>query len=98
MFRRITYLKEVMFSNHYVKGIPPTAVGGLVQIRPRLRTDAPVDQSGLSFIRRFSKNMLDLNHPPTAVGGISSAYQSDFCRLDLNDPSTTVGGLPAHES
>src|SRR5882724_7955710 len=37
---------------------------------------------------------LDLNDPPTAVGGIQRRSQAAFvCRLDLNDPPTAVGGI-----
>ena len=34
----------------------------------------------------------DLNHPPTAVGGIQSDDITTF-RLDLNYPPTAVGGF-----
>ena len=47
----------------------------------------------------------DLNHPPTAVGGIAGFSHNLFrwwdsrtrfvlaCRLDLNNPPTPVGGI-----
>jgi hypothetical protein len=36
---------------------------------------------------------LDLNHPPTAVGGIRKFVTSLLCRSDLNNPPTAVGGI-----
>ena len=37
---------------------------------------------------------LDLNDPPTAVGGIwGNKTASISCRLDLNNPPTAVGGI-----
>ena len=36
---------------------------------------------------------LDLNHPPTSVGGIHRFHESCRCRLDLNHPPTAVGGI-----
>jgi hypothetical protein len=36
---------------------------------------------------------LDLNHPPTAVGGIRDAVVRRASRLGLNDPPTAVGGI-----
>ena len=36
---------------------------------------------------------LDLNEPPTSVGGIREGTMADRCRLDLNDPPTSVGGF-----
>jgi hypothetical protein len=37
---------------------------------------------------------LDLNDPPTPVGGIRGSRREAFvCRLDLNDPPTPVGGI-----
>ncbi len=36
---------------------------------------------------------LDLNDPPTSVGGIRGVAMADWCRLDLNDPPTSVGGI-----
>ena len=38
-------------------------------------------------------NRLDLNDPPTAVGGIREGSYAALCRLDLNDPPTAVGGI-----
>jgi hypothetical protein len=35
---------------------------------------------------------LDLNNPPTAVGGIQVTSRW-VCRLDLNNPPTAVGGI-----
>ncbi len=37
---------------------------------------------------------LDLNDPPTPVGGIQSGRGAFVCRLLLNDPPTPVGGIP----
>ena len=36
---------------------------------------------------------LDLNNPPTSVGGILSVRCRFSCRLDLNNPPTSVGGI-----
>src|SRR6266480_396948 len=37
---------------------------------------------------------LDLNNPPTSVGGIQRRLRAPFCcRLDLNNPPTPVGGI-----
>ncbi len=38
------------------------------------------------------RRRLDLNNPPTAVGGIQE-YCSRVCRSDLNNPPTAVGGI-----
>ena len=38
-------------------------------------------------------NRLDLNLPPTAVGGILGFGVRVFCRLDLKHPPTAVGGI-----
>ena len=38
-------------------------------------------------------NRSDLNHPPTAVGGIETALGDDGYRKDLNHPPTAVGGI-----
>jgi len=35
----------------------------------------------------------DLNHPPTAVGGILPKSKLPFSRKDLNNPPTSVGGI-----
>ncbi len=38
---------------------------------------------------------LDLNDPPTAVGGIRGRRrEASLCRPHLNDPPTAVGGIP----
>src|SRR6266850_2422900 len=38
---------------------------------------------------------LDLNDPPTAMGGYSERQRAAFvCRLTLNHPPTAVGGIP----
>jgi hypothetical protein len=36
---------------------------------------------------------LDINNPPTAVGGIRRGTVADWCRLDINNPPTAVGGI-----
>ena len=36
---------------------------------------------------------LDLNHPPTSVGGIWSSLPMTACRRDLKNPPTAVGGI-----
>ena len=36
---------------------------------------------------------LDLNDPPTAVGGIRIRHPFDLCRSNLNQPPTAVGGI-----
>src|SRR6185295_18545747 len=63
-------------SDWYAKEIPPTAVGGL------FRSDLL-----FALLRRWR---LDLNNPPTAVGGIPTVG-IDSCRKDLNHLPTSVG-------
>jgi len=56
-----------------MKEIPPTAVGGL--FRSGLRTNegrATAMDTLVSWT--FYVKRLDLNHPPTAVGGISEVF------------------------
>ena len=56
-------------------------------------------QSGRAHSRRVSfmalsrERRLDLNHPPTSVGGIHSFRKPSLCRPDLNHPPTSVGGI-----
>jgi hypothetical protein len=38
-------------------------------------------------------NRLDLNNPPTSVGGIQELGYRFGCRPDLNNPPTPVGGI-----
>ena len=38
-------------------------------------------------------NSLDLNEPPTAVGGIKESLIDDLSRKDLNHPPTAMGGI-----
>jgi hypothetical protein len=38
-------------------------------------------------------NRLDINDPPTSVGGIRVGAMAGWCRLDINDPPTSVGGI-----
>src|SRR4029077_106815 len=89
--------------------IPPTEVGGW--FKSGLQTGVT---EGLKFHPRKLvgfKNPVgavrrwDLNHPPTAVGGIVGFSHNLFrwwdsrtrfvlaCRLDLNNPPTPVGGI-----
>ena len=35
----------------------------------------------------------ELNHPPTAVGGIQGSVPGVRCRKDLKKPPTAVGGI-----
>jgi hypothetical protein len=41
---------------------------------------------------RHRRDRLDLNNPPTSVGGIQVTSRQ-VCRLDLNNPPTSVGGI-----
>ena len=36
---------------------------------------------------------LELNNPPTSVGGIQEGATVDWCRLDINDPPAATGGI-----
>jgi len=38
-------------------------------------------------------NSVDLNDPPTAVGGIRKFRAAWIGSVDLNDPPTAVGGI-----
>ena len=42
-------------------------------------------------------NRLDLNDPPTSVGGIQESRERIFFRLDLKHPPTAVGGIQLSE-
>jgi hypothetical protein len=80
---------------------------GIVQVRPTRRGPGP-HRFVLSSLpsrreRREEKRgipgaplcRLDLNDPPTSVGGILGHVVLAFvCRLHLNDPPTSVGGIP----
>src|SRR5437016_1258726 len=85
--------------------IPSTAVGGYVQIQPMLdRWDylethasgplTTLNRSGSFTNYLFPRSSrLDLNNPPTSVGGIYD-MTSGFCRRSgLNLPPTAVGGI-----
>src|SRR5262245_63284024 len=78
---------------------PPNGSWGMVKVRPT-PTDGlflnPLNGSwGIVKARPspygIGRLRLDLNHPPTAVGGIRA--RASFCRLDFNDPPTAVGGI-----
>ncbi len=86
--------------------IPPTAVGGsfkcslqrsvqgfsffICPFRRAARESDDETKGGAGSLCR-----LDLNDPPTPVGGIQRSGRVAFvCRLDLNDPPTAVGGIP----
>ena len=58
-----------------------------------LRTQPKLNPGNAScFVSSLSR--LDLNHPPTPVGGIKGlSGERCFCRLDLNYPPTSVGGI-----
>src|SRR3984893_18710881 len=50
-------------------------------------------KSVFSFTTLLCGRRLDLNHPPTSVGGIRKIPQAHVCRPDLNNPPTSVGGI-----
>ncbi len=52
-----------------------------------------VECSRPTFYRSATLGRWDLNHPPTAVGGIPSQRGFLSCRRDLNYPPTPVGGI-----
>ena len=62
---------------------PPNGSWGIVKVQP------PSD-SGDHLSPTLGRS--NLNHPPTAVGGIQ-AKAPLFCRSDLNHPPTAVGGI-----
>jgi len=79
---------------------PPNGSWGIVKVQPtptdELFLNPPNGSWGIVKVQPFpygnGRLRLDLNHPPTAVGGIwrqASAWR----RLDLNDPPTAVGGI-----
>jgi len=53
-----------------------------------------VVRSGPTYKNERAPVRLDMNHPPTPVGGISGLSSRCFCRRDLNYPPTAVGGIP----
>ena len=84
--------------------IPPTGVGGLFKcsLQPRRPTlsvlviSLPSRPRGERAKResRGRQCRLDVNDPPTAVGGIQTSGRAPFvCRPHLNDPPTAVGGI-----
>src|ERR1700730_4679364 len=46
-----------------------------------------------SLLTAFGSLWLDLNNPPTSVGGIQELDLCFGCRPDLNNPPTSVGGI-----
>jgi hypothetical protein len=65
----------------------------IAQVRPSNQGDPSTFKSKFTFIGPSKQtNRLDLNHPPTPVGGIRKS-EADFRRLDLNHPPTPVGGI-----
>src|SRR6185295_13987743 len=52
-----------------------------------------------SNVSALSTSGLDLNHPPTPVGGIANQTSDSLhCRLDLNHRPTAVGGIQTFEA
>ena len=91
---------------HLRPGIPPTAVGGSFKsslqssvqgfsffdcpFRRAARESDDKTKGGAGSLCR-----LDLNDPPTPVGGIQRSGRVAFaCRLDLKRSPTPVGGIP----
>ncbi len=66
--------------------IPPTEVGGMVQIQPTHRDDRFLENFAGLPLRR-----LDLNHPPTAVGGISNETSIEEREGSVHCRSWVVG-------
>jgi hypothetical protein len=71
----------------------PNGSWGIVQIRPPTQSGrAPSKVSSVLRAILSRTKRLDLNHPPTSVGGIRK-FRRHPCRLDLNNPPTPVGGI-----
>jgi SpoIID/LytB domain protein len=87
----------------YTSQIPPTGVGGLFKSNLPTSVSSPEspqrqlgDCSSPAFLSLEADLLtkpcrLDLNNPPTAVGGIREKLS--LGRQDLNDPPTAVGGI-----
>jgi len=84
--------------------IPPTGVGGsfrsfLQEITSKdLCADCENEPCRVAVGAETFKFLVcrkDLNHPPTAVGGILVGELCLVCRKDLNHPPTAVGGILA---
>ena len=63
---------------------------GDVPLAPKYHRWQSVDFSNPAY--RRGQHSLDLNHPPTSVGGIWLGWAS-LCRPDFNNPPTAVGGI-----
>jgi len=79
---------------------PPNGSWGIVKVQPtpteKLFLNPPNGSWGIvkaqPSVSDNGRLRLDLNDPPTAVGGIRTRA-SALCRLDFNDPPTAVGGI-----
>src|SRR5687768_13084947 len=78
--------------------IPPTAVGGVFKscLVGKAQHQQPHFCGALDecpkLLNSPSVRRLDLNHPPTPVGGIWIPRHINLCRSNLNHPPTAVGG------
>src|SRR5207247_2198647 len=63
---------------------------GDVPLAPKYHRWQSVDFSNPAY--RRGQHRLDLNHPPTSVGGIWLGWAS-LCRPDFNNPPTAIGGI-----
>jgi hypothetical protein len=74
--------------------IPPTAVGGSFSFGLQRRRSLLILKGAGKFPGHpGAVSRLELNNPPTAVGGIREKATVLLCRLELNNPPTAVGGI-----
>ena len=65
----------------------------IVQIRPLKQTGRADSKAILVSCVFHLVKRLDLNHPPTSVGGLRKSPEVRPGRLDLKNPPTPVGGI-----
>ena len=85
MSRVLQILANSLFHN----ANPTNGSWWMVQI---LSEDGPRQDDRITKISQTFACRLDMNHPPTSVGGIQSTG-SALSRRDLNHPPTPVGGI-----